>query len=162
MTNGIFSLWLNSFNDKMKAEHRNVLLFLDNAPSHPALDLSNANLVYFPPNKMSVLQPMDQGVIQSLKLRYRKAQFAYMISEMEKDKVSTGTELMNKVNILNAVNWVASAWKDAKSSTIQKCFHKAGFKNNENDFNHIYKPTEPVPPAFDKLSLLWACFLKNN
>ena len=27
MTSGIFSSWLNSFNDKMKAQHRNVLLF---------------------------------------------------------------------------------------------------------------------------------------
>ena len=107
MTSGIFSSWLNSFNDKMKAQHRNVLLFLDNAPSHPTLDLSNVKLVFFPPNTTSVLQPMDQGVIQSLKLQYRKAQFAYMISEMEKDKGSTGTELMKKVNILNAVNWVA-------------------------------------------------------
>ena len=74
MTSGIFSSWLNSFNDKMKAQHRNVLLFLDNAPSHPTLDLSNVKLVFFPPNTTSVLQPMDQGVIQSLKLQYRKAQ----------------------------------------------------------------------------------------
>ena len=98
MTSGIFSSWLNSFNDKMKAQHRNVLLFLDNAPSHPTLDLSNVKLVFFPPNTTSVLQPIDQGVIQSLKLQYRKAQFAYMImiSEMEKDKGSTGTELMKK------------------------------------------------------------------
>lgn len=47
-------------------------LLLDNAPGHPAnlaevRTPQDINVVYMPPNTASVLQPMDQGVMQPLK-----------------------------------------------------------------------------------------------
>lgn len=47
-----------------------ILLILDNAPGHPAFidDFNpNINVAYLPPNTTSILQPMDQGVIASIK-----------------------------------------------------------------------------------------------
>ncbi|KAK3087436.1 hypothetical protein FSP39_005888 [Pinctada imbricata] len=58
MTSEIFTDWLKSFNAKMKREKRNVLLFLDNAPCHPKLTLSNVTLKFFPPNTtISAVRP---------------------------------------------------------------------------------------------------------
>jgi len=54
-----------------------VLLLLDNAPSHPSTETLNAindkfEVKFFPPNVTSLIQPMDQSVIETLKRLYRK------------------------------------------------------------------------------------------
>ena len=56
MTSGIFLAWVNILNNKMKKEKRNVLLFIDNAPSHPKLTFSNVTLKFFPANTTSKSQ----------------------------------------------------------------------------------------------------------
>ena len=75
MTLGLFENWF--FRHFVKDVERyclikglpfKVLLVLDNAPGHPANlnDFhSNVRVVYLPPNTISLLQPMDQGVIAS-------------------------------------------------------------------------------------------------
>lgn len=55
-----------------------ALLLLDNAPSHPGIATlvckdSNITAMFLPPNTTSLFQPMDQGVLEALKRRYRKA-----------------------------------------------------------------------------------------
>ena len=55
----------NKLNAQMKAQSRNILLFIDGAGCHPS-DLavpgrySNIRIVFFPPNTMSVLQPLQE------------------------------------------------------------------------------------------------------
>lgn len=75
MTSSSFEEWLNKLNEKMKRQKRSVLLFLDNATSHPRCNLSNVRLLSFPPNTTAVLQPLDQGVIKAVKSHYRKLCF---------------------------------------------------------------------------------------
>ena len=55
-----------------------ALLILDNCSAHPDEELlvSADGLVtakFLPPNVTSLIQPMDQGVLESLKRRYRKS-----------------------------------------------------------------------------------------
>jgi hypothetical protein len=45
-----------------------ALLVLDNAPGHPTAQnglCENVKVVFLPPNTMSLLQPMDQGIIST-------------------------------------------------------------------------------------------------
>ena len=73
MTTALFEEWVSQFNRKMKRQNRNVILFVDNAPSHPKdKPLSNVKLVFLPANTTSTLQPLDQGIIANLKVNYRK------------------------------------------------------------------------------------------
>ncbi|XP_053555972.1 tigger transposable element-derived protein 6-like [Bombina bombina] len=72
MTAELMSEWLKIFDRKMKREGHKVILFLDNATCHPHLKLSNVKLAWFPANTTSVTQPMDQGVICTMKTHYRK------------------------------------------------------------------------------------------
>ena len=51
----------------MGYKNRQVLLFVDNCSAHPKIQLKNLRLVFFPPNVTSRCQPMDMGVIHSLK-----------------------------------------------------------------------------------------------
>ena len=74
MTSGVFETRLKKLNRKMAFEKRKIFLFLDNASSHPTVEYSNVKLQFFPPNTTSVLQPMDQGIIQATKLKFRKLQ----------------------------------------------------------------------------------------
>ena len=67
MTSGVFETWLKKLNRKMAFEKRKVF-FLDNASSHPTIEYCNVKLQFFPPNTTSVLQPMDQGIIQATKV----------------------------------------------------------------------------------------------
>ena len=74
MTNDIFTEWLINADKHFKSESRNVLLFLDNFSGHKSdLNLTNIKIHYFPPNCTSILQPMDQGIIQSFKMKYRRS-----------------------------------------------------------------------------------------
>lgn len=65
LTRDIMSEWLTKFDRKMGRQNRKVLLFLDNATSHPNIALKNVKLLFFPPNMTSVCQPLDQGIIKN-------------------------------------------------------------------------------------------------
>ena len=64
--------WVRKLDQKFRREGRKISLLIDNCPAHPSVsDLTNDQLVFLLPNTTSVLQPMDQVVIRSLKAHYR-------------------------------------------------------------------------------------------
>ncbi|KAI8510179.1 Tigger transposable element-derived protein 6 [Branchiostoma belcheri] len=126
-TSELFLDWLKSFDLKMGLENRNVLLFLDQAPSHPHVRLRNVELVYYPSNTTWRAQPMGQGVVQRFKLKYRKRQLTRILQDMQRHRGATGEELVMQLTVLDAIHWIASAWQDVTENTIQTCFEKAGF-----------------------------------
>jgi hypothetical protein len=66
----------------MKMDKRKILLFVDNALSHPNMDLSNVKVQFLPHNTTSLTQPMDQGIIQATKLKIRKRQVLYYFIQL--------------------------------------------------------------------------------
>ena len=130
MTSGVFETWLKAFDRKMMFQKRKILLFLDNATSHAEISLKNIKLQFFPANTTSILQPMDQGIIQTTKIRYRKIQLQNLITRLEKEKEKCCSELLKEVDILQAIYWVKNAWEAVLPQTITKCFAKCGFKTS--------------------------------
>ena len=66
----MFEEWLRELDRKYAFEERNLTLVIDNCPAHPHIDNLKAIKLYFlPPNITSKTQPMDQGVIRSLKIK---------------------------------------------------------------------------------------------
>ncbi|KFD57160.1 hypothetical protein M513_02045, partial [Trichuris suis] len=62
-----------------------VLLIIGNAPAHPSAECLNtidemATVKFLPPNVSSLIQPMDQGLIGTLKLLYRKQLLRQLLS----------------------------------------------------------------------------------
>jgi hypothetical protein len=121
-----YLLWLNN---KMKAQNRHVLLFMDNFSGHElgvqlvgGLDaLSNVKIRWLPPNTTSHWQPLDQGIIASFKLHYRRPWVRYMIKQMEKGKNPQKT-----VTLRHAISWIVQAWNhDVKAATIKSCWFKS-------------------------------------
>jgi len=74
MTSFIFDGWIRYFDKKMKLQKRNVLLFVDYAPSHSDATLANVKLAFSSANTTSMFQPMDQGTIQAVMVQLRAKQ----------------------------------------------------------------------------------------
>lgn len=125
MTTDIMSDWLVELDNKMKRQKRKIILFMDNATSHPNLKLKHVNLVFLPPNTTSMLQPLDQGIIRSVKIRYRKLLLRHVLSQINSCKSSE--ELAKSVSVLDAISWITSALKKVEPGCVLKCFKKAGF-----------------------------------
>ena len=129
MTSALYHEWLNAFDAKMRNHNRHILLFLDNAPCHPpGNSLTNIKLIFLPANTTSVLQPLDQGIIQCLKLHYRKRLLRRVISQIY-NGCGAETEARS-VNILDACQWIAAAIEEIRPSTVHKCFSKCGLNLN--------------------------------
>ncbi|XP_064486017.1 tigger transposable element-derived protein 6-like [Ornithodoros turicata] len=73
ITRSIFGEWLKCFDDDMRRKKRTVCLLLDNCTANHVVGIkvTNIELVYFPANSTSVLQPLDQVIIHSVKCGYR-------------------------------------------------------------------------------------------
>ena len=72
MDGDLFTEWVKELDNKCLAEDRKIALIVDNCPSHPLINnLAAIELIILPPNTTSTSQPMDQGVIRSLKAHYR-------------------------------------------------------------------------------------------
>lgn len=132
MTTQIMSDWLVELENKMKKQNRKIILFLDNATSHPAyLKLKHVNIVFLPPNTTSKLQPLDQGIIRSLKVGYRKLLLRHVLSQISACK--TSEELAKSISVLDAISWITSALKKVEPMCVLKCFKKAGFMSERDE-----------------------------
>ena len=97
-----------------------------------------------PPNATSIVQPLYQGIICSVKRRYKKKLAErYLVSVENNKDVNT---ILKQLDIVAATNMVHNAWKETSSTIIQNCFCKAGFKHHTVDPDPA--PLEPpVAPA---------------
>ena len=121
----IMEEWLKLFNRKMQRDNRHVLLFLDNAPCHPEIELTNVKLHFLPANTTSRTQPLDQGIIKTLKTVYKKYFLRSILAAMGTAK--SASELAKTVTILDAIKWIDRASKEITPDAIIKCFKKSGF-----------------------------------
>ncbi|KAK8758167.1 hypothetical protein V5799_004198 [Amblyomma americanum] len=74
MTAAIFEDYVRLMDRRFRAKNRQLLFVIDNCPSHGKIDNLTAITVEFLPAKTTaVLQPMDQGIIETTRKLYRKA-----------------------------------------------------------------------------------------
>ena len=121
----------------MITQRRSILLFVDNCTSHPDVICNNIKLVFLPPNTTSRLQPCDAGIIQNMKMHCRKLLVRHILFHM--DEATSASDLAKKVNVLDAVMWLKSAWDSVQPTMIRKCFQKCGFGTeslSEDDDDH--------------------------
>lgn len=124
MTSTFFQNQLLAFDAKMGLQNRKVVLFIDQCPAHKITSqLHNVEIVFFPANCTSELQPLDLGIIQAFKFLYRKYLVARSVLMLDTGKEPSSM----KIDLLNALHFAARAWNEVKISTIQNCFVKAGF-----------------------------------
>ena len=139
MTSEIFQDWFFHEFIPAVAEYQRAkglpvkaLLLMDNAPSHPSTQLlqsqdGNIKCLFLPPNTTSLIQPMDQGVLESTKRRYRKELLKKLLladTSAEDDPELTIVEFWKKLNIKDAMFMIAKAWNDIPESTLRASWNK--------------------------------------
>ena len=154
MTSDIFKQWVEKINNKMITQRRSILLFVDNCSAHPDIVTSNVKLIFLPPNCTSRLQPCDAGIIQNVKMHYRKMLLRHVLFCM--DEATCATDLSKKVNILDAILWLKSAWDDVQPMTIQKCFAKCGFtETSQPEEDDLDEVDDDLQAFADDLGTTW-------
>jgi len=146
MTLDIMSTWLQKFDSKMKKEKRRVILFLDNATSHPKIALENVKVVFLPPNTTSHCQPMDQGIIQNFKVIYRSMLVKRLLAVMDTEESLEKVE--KSITVVNALIWISAAWKKLLPVTIKNCFVKCGFTLSDSDIEVECDVEDDIPLAY--------------
>lgn len=123
MTSVLFIQYLNHLDNLMVQRKKKIILFLDNCPSHPMITLNNIQLCFFPKCATSILQPLDQGIIESFKVIYKKA-----LSQRQVNQLDAGILKPKSVDVLEAMHLIADSWNMVKITTITNCFTKSFFK----------------------------------
>jgi hypothetical protein len=111
----------------MASRSRKILLFVDHCSAHPkdVRKFKNVQVEFFPANTTSVLQPMDHGIIKSLKQKFRTSFALSWLQRLNSNKDSY------EMSLLDTVSMLAMAWNLVGKDIIANRFRKAGFITNE-------------------------------
>jgi hypothetical protein len=127
----------------MASQNRKILLFLDNAPVHivdeenklkaitckdsilSSRRLLHVKIQFFPPNLTSLLQLLDAGIIRSAKALAHKHQVLQLLKKFEMGEQAA--DLAKKLQVIDAMKFMATSWGSVLTEAIQKCFKACGF-----------------------------------
>nr|XP_044987310.1 tigger transposable element-derived protein 4 [Jaculus jaculus] len=129
MTSAIFEQWMQKLDETFQAQQRRVVIFVDSCPAHPEVkNLKSIELAFFPSCISSKFVAMRQGVIKSLKIKYRHCLIKRFLSSVEGSREFT-------FSLLDAVDTLHLCWRAVTPETIIKSYEAAGFKSpgTEND-----------------------------
>ncbi|CAI5702160.1 unnamed protein product [Peronospora effusa] len=123
MTVFIFQQWLRDFNARMASAHRNVVLLMDNAPSHVlgCVVLSNVRVVMFAPHLGMKVQPMRGGILSAFKGKYRLKHLTLAIDHLE-----DGLSNVYHVTQIQAMSWIVDAWQQTSREIIVNAWKPLG------------------------------------
>lgn len=149
MDSTLFEEWVRELDEKMEKDNRRIALIIDNCTAHPEIGgLKAIDIFFLPPNTTSVLQPMDQGVIRSLKAKYRVKVIQKMIEAIDKKKE------LPQISLLDAMKMLVLAWDEVTEKTVQNCFKKAGFTEIDENTLSSDDPFRALNDTIRQLSIL--------
>ncbi|XP_064475381.1 tigger transposable element-derived protein 6-like [Ornithodoros turicata] len=129
MTSAIFTEWLLQLEKKMKEQKRHIAVILDNCSAHSKVPkMTYVKVLLLPPNCTSVLQPLDQGIIRSLKSHYRRRMLEEILINIEA-KVPKPTN----IDIRQAIEMLTGAWRSVMQEVVETCWRKAWFIESRDD-----------------------------
>lgn len=144
MTGEIFLTWIQKLDRQFCAKNRKVLMVLDNCSAHSVTGLSNIEIAFLPLNTTSALQPMDQGIIQFVKTKYRRCVLERMLLCHDVGK-------QYDMNLLSAVSILAYMWKNTPAHVIANCFRHSGFvvPDSSDDAVSVVSPDDGADDGQD-------------
>ena len=117
----LFEEWVREIDRYFETQGRTIALLVENCPAHPEIEgLKAINLVLLPSNAEFCIQPMDQGIIDSLKAKYRHLLVQKYVTALELRKD------VDEISLLSAMSMLTSAWDMVTKATVINCFKKAG------------------------------------
>jgi hypothetical protein len=123
LTKEIFIEYLSDINQQLQEKNKKILLILDNFSGHNVTDLSNIKILKLPANTTSVLQPLDLGVINAIKQRYKSYVSTYISTRVfEKEdsfKISIGG-----INLADVCFWIRESIDAVNIEVYGNCWDK--------------------------------------
>ena len=122
---------VKKYSHERKLEEK-ALLLLDNAPAHPSTDVLQSEdgtikCLFLPPNTTSLVQPMDQSVLENMKRRYRKELLKKLL--LADDSTTAESEVgviafWKSLTIKDAMYMVSDAWNYITDANIRASWNK--------------------------------------
>ncbi|NXS53632.1 TIGD4 protein, partial [Brachypteracias leptosomus] len=120
MTSEVFEQWMHKLDDRFQAQQIRVVILVDSLPAHTEVkNLKSVKLVFSPPDPSRIAT--KQGVIRSLKVKYRHCLIKRFVDCVEGNKEFGLT-------LLDAIEMLYLCWREITPETIVKSYNKAGFK----------------------------------
>lgn len=116
----VFKTSVTNFCEKNGWEPKDLLL-IDNAPPHvrvEQLETENFKIMRLPPNCTSVVQPLDQHCMASMKVFYRKTLLNNILSKDGDFETN-----LKKTDVYGAIQIALDAYQRLKPSTVIKSWH---------------------------------------
>ena len=141
----IFRDWfLNCFIPETKLKLRELgreekaILFLDNCAAHPSekeLVSDDGKIIakFLPPNVTALIQPMDQGVLESIKRVYRKSILRDLVSQ----STFTIQDFLKTLDMMKVIDTVATAWDMVTPAAIRNSWKKLMPLPNDIQQNNV-------------------------
>lgn len=161
VTRSIFLEWLKTYfipEVKKYLSKKNLplkaLLLLDNAPAHPIdEDLQSIDedftVLYMPPNCTALIQPMDQNVIQNIKVNYKKKLLLQVFAQQELESECTVSDVLKKTTMKDAVFLLAESWHHLNADLIKKSWSPLWPQSHiEEHTGEDFESEDDIPLAF--------------
>ena len=119
MMGEVFTNALEELDARMKRMNQKILLLLDNFSGHKWCEenITNIKILFFSPNLVPFIQPVDAGIIHCLKAIFQK-----LILYQSLDCEDAGDEDIFAINQLEVIWLLEEAWMSVKQSTIANCW----------------------------------------
>lgn len=103
------------------------MLLIDSAPTHPeeaVLKSGGIFVKFLLHNATFLIQPIDQGSIEALKRRYRKALLSELVIEQDDSERESIMDTLKKIYIKSVIYNAAAAREDVSNKTLQNSWKK--------------------------------------
>jgi hypothetical protein len=123
MTGVIFSQYIAELDKKMVRQNRKILLLIDNFSGHQWNEKTTKNIQieFFTANLTPFVQPMDAGIIRTLKAVYQRLKL-----ERSLDRERDGEANIFKIDQLEAMHLMEQAWEEVSTETVANCWRHTG------------------------------------
>ncbi|KFP89305.1 Tigger transposable element-derived protein 4, partial [Apaloderma vittatum] len=117
MTSELFEQWMHKLDDRFQAQQRQVVILVDSVRAHAEVkNLKSVKVTFLPPNSSSGIAT-NQGVIRSLKVKYRHSLIKRFV-----DCVEGSEEFV--LSLLDAIEMLYQCWKEVTTETIVKSYNE--------------------------------------
>ena len=144
-----FSNWLSDIDSWYVKHKRNILLIMPASPAHPFS--CNLNAVKLVTAHYNYKGPVKHGIRKAIKQNYRRFILEHLIDELE-SRTSQQFQINKnrRIALLQALQFLASAWQNVSSLTVTNSFVKSGLVKY-----NVWDVTSVVGLATDNLELLY-------
>jgi len=109
-----------------------VVLVVDKLSSHETVEHDHVEFITLPPNTTAIFQPLDAGVIETLKRRYKRRFLRRLAEHLERSdgahqatRASSSLLTIGRTNLMDVATIIREEWAAKTQEHIVRCWIKA-------------------------------------